>query len=45
MMSEVLAECLNGVLLTCVKPEKGHCIALTQAFRQLLLARSLGIIV
>ena len=26
MMSEVLAECLKSVLLTCAKTEKGHCM-------------------
>ena len=40
MMSEVLAECLKSVLLTCAKTEKGHCMPSVKHLDYLFLAQS-----
>ena len=45
VMSEVLAECLKSVLLTCGNTEKGHCMPSLKHLDYLLLAQSLGIVV
>ena len=44
MMSEVLAEWLKSVLLTCTKTERWHCLPSLKHLDHLLLARSLGIV-
>ena len=44
MMSEVLAEWLKSVLLTCTKTETWHCMPSLKHLDHLLLAQSLGIV-